>query len=148
MDSNLQFEFSNPSSNLGISWHLKNLSQHFHGKFTKIKIIEERITNSTMFCMASQFTTYFNENFWWHCLKITTKFLCAGNAAGTFWVIGKHDNDYNKKFWQYPVNIFLIMLNWSITKKWKFVNLKFIYRRQFTHSFYKQNCRVVKAMDC
>ena len=35
----------------------------------------------------------------------------------TFWVIGTHDNDYNKKFWQDQEKIFLIMLNWSITKK-------------------------------
>ena len=35
----------------------------------------------------------------------------------TFWVIGTHNNDYNKKFWQDQVNIFLIMLIWSITKK-------------------------------
>ena len=35
------------------NWYLEILSQHFHGKFTKIKITEERITNCTMFCMAS-----------------------------------------------------------------------------------------------
>ena len=29
-DSNLQFDFNNPSSNLGKSWHLKNFSHHFH----------------------------------------------------------------------------------------------------------------------
>ena len=34
-----------------------------------------------------------------------------------FWVIGTHENDYNKKFWQDQIKIFLIMLNWSITKK-------------------------------
>ena len=46
----------------------------------------------------------------------------------TFWVIGTHDNDYNKKFWQDQVKIFLIMLNLSTTKKWKFVDLKFTYK--------------------
>ena len=35
----------------------------------------------------------------------------------TFWVIGTHANEYNKKFWQDQVKIFLIMLNWCITKK-------------------------------
>ena len=49
--------------------------------------------------------------------------------AATFWVIGTHDNDYNKKSWQDQVKIFLIKLNWSITKKWKFVDLKFTYRK-------------------
>ena len=43
--------------------------------------------------------------------------------AGTFLVIGTHDNDYNKKSWHDQIKIFLIMLNWSIDKKWKFVNL-------------------------
>ena len=40
----------------------------------------------------------------------------------TFCVIDTHDNDYNKKSWQDQVKIFLIMLNWSTTKKWKFVD--------------------------
>ena len=35
----------------------------------------------------------------------------------TFWVIGTLANEYNKKFWQDQVKIFLIMLNWCITKK-------------------------------
>ena len=46
----------------------------------------------------------------------------AGLEAETFWVIGTHDNDYNKKFWQDQVKIVLIMLNWSIPNKWKFVD--------------------------
>ena len=49
--------------------------------------------------------------------------------AETFWVIGTHDNDYNKKSWQDQVKISLIMLNLSITKKWKLVDLKFTYRK-------------------
>ena len=55
--------------------------------------------------------------------------ILHGLEAGTFWVIGTHDNDYNKKSWQDKVKIFLIMLIWSINEKWKFVNLKFIYRK-------------------
>ena len=35
MDSNLQFEFSNPSSNLGQIWYLENLSNHLLRKFRK-----------------------------------------------------------------------------------------------------------------
>ena len=48
--------------------------------------------------------------------------ILAGLEAETFWVIGTHDNDYNKKSRQDQVKIFLIMLNWSTTKKWKFVD--------------------------
>ena len=55
--------------------------------------------------------------------------ILAGLEAETFWVIGTHDNDYNKKFWQDQIKIFLIMLNWSTTKKWKFVDLKFTYKK-------------------
>ena len=50
--------------------------------------------------------------------------ILAGLEAETFWVIGTHDNDSNKKSWQDQVKIFLIMLNLSTTKKWKFVDLK------------------------
>ena len=55
--------------------------------------------------------------------------ILAGLEAETLWVIGTHDNDYNKKSWQDQVKIFLIMLNWSIPKKWKFVDLKFTYKK-------------------
>ena len=49
--------------------------------------------------------------------------------TGAFLVIGTHDNDYDKKSWHDQVKIILIMLNWSISEKWKFVNLKFTYRK-------------------
>ena len=55
--------------------------------------------------------------------------IMPGLETGTFWVIGRHANEYYKKSWQDQVKIFLIMLNWSIAKKWKFVNLKFKYRK-------------------
>ena len=62
--------------------------------------------------------------------KITTKwFWPAGLEAKTFWVIGTHDNDHNKKCWQDQVKIFLILLKLSTTKKWKFVDLKFTYKK-------------------
>ena len=48
--------------------------------------------------------------------------ILTGLEEETFWVIGTHDNDYNKKFWQEQVKIVSIMLNWSIPKKWKFVD--------------------------
>ena len=51
--------------------------------------------------------------------------ILPGLAEETLWVVGTHDNDYNKKSWQDQVKIFLIMLNWSTTKKWKFFDLKF-----------------------
>ena len=55
--------------------------------------------------------------------------ILAGLEDGTFWVIGTYGNDYNKKSWQDQVEIFLIMLNLSTTKKWKFVDLKFTYKK-------------------
>ena len=55
--------------------------------------------------------------------------ILAGLEAETLLEIGTHDNDYNKKSWQDQVKIFLIMLNWSIPKKWKFVDLKFTYKK-------------------
>ena len=42
--------------------------------------------------------------------------ILAGLEAETLWVIGTYDNDYNKKFWQDQVKIFLIMLNWSTAR--------------------------------
>ena len=55
--------------------------------------------------------------------------ILAGLEAETFWVIGTHNNDYNKKSRQDQIKFFLIMLNWSITNKWKFVDLKFPSRK-------------------
>ena len=54
--------------------------------------------------------------------------ILPGLQAGTFWVIGTHDNDFDKKSWKDQVKIFLITLNWIIPKKWVFVNWKFLYR--------------------
>ena len=48
--------------------------------------------------------------------------ILSGIEAETIWVIGTHDNNYNKKSWQDQLKKFLIMLNWSIPKKWKFVD--------------------------
>ena len=55
--------------------------------------------------------------------------ILAGLKAETFWVIGTYDNDYNKKFWQDQVKIFLILLYLSITKNWKFVDLNITYKK-------------------
>ena len=51
--------------------------------------------------------------------------ILPGLETGTSWVISTHNNDYNEKSWQDQVKIFLIMLNWSIGKEYRFVNLKF-----------------------
>ena len=81
-------------------------------------------------------------------LEINYQVILPGLEEETFWVIGTHDNDYNLKSWQDQVKIFLIMLNWSITKKWKF-SIKSLHKeRQFGLTFYEQNDRVVEAMDC
>ena len=56
--------------------------------------------------------------------------ILPGLEAETFWVLGTHNNGNNKKSLQDQVKMFLIMLNWSITKKWKFVELKFTYRKK------------------
>ena len=63
--------------------------------------------------------------------------ILAGLEAETFSVIGTHDNNYNKKFWQDQVKIFLIMLNRSTTKKWKFVDLKFTYKKDSLVTIFK-----------
>ena len=56
MDSNLQFEFNNSSSNLGKNGILKTSATTFFENLEKEKITEERITSSAMFWMGSYFT--------------------------------------------------------------------------------------------
>ena len=80
-------------------------------------------------------------------MKNNDQVSLAGLEAETFWVIGTHDNDYNKKFWQDQVKIFLILLNLSTTKKWKFVDLIYIQKDSLVTPIIDKNCRVVKAMD-
>ena len=55
-------------------------------------------------------------------VKNNDQVILPGLEEETFWVIGTHDNDYNKKSRQDQVKIFLIMLNWSTTKKLKFID--------------------------
>ena len=62
-------------------------------------------------------------------VKNNDQVILAGLEAETFLVIGTYDNNYNKKSWQDQVKIFLILLNLSTTKKWKFVDLKFTYKK-------------------
>ena len=64
--------------------------------------------------------------------------ILPGLEEEIFWVIGTHDNDYNKKSRQDQVKIFLIMLNWSTTKKWKFVDYSIHTKRQFGQTYYGQ----------
>ena len=51
-----------------------------------------------MFLIASYFTAYFLENSWWHREK-NDQVILPGLEEETFWVIGTHDDEYNKKFW-------------------------------------------------
>ena len=62
-------------------------------------------------------------------VKNNDQVILAGLEAETFLVIGTYDNNYKKKSWQDEVKIFLILLNLSTTKKWKFVDLKFTYKK-------------------
>ena len=62
-------------------------------------------------------------------VEYNDQLILPGLETGTSWVISTHNNDYNEKSWQDQVKIFLIMLNWSIGKNWKFVNLKFTYKK-------------------
>ena len=43
--------------------------------------------------------------------------ILPGLEEETIWVIGTYNNDFNKNSWQDQVKMFLIMLNWCITKK-------------------------------
>ena len=61
MDSNLQFEFSNSSSNLGKTGILTTSATTFFENLDKEKITEEGITSSVIFWMASDFTVYFSK---------------------------------------------------------------------------------------
>ena len=74
-----------------------------------------------MFWIASYFTAYFLETAD-DIVENNNQVILPGLEEETFWVFGTHDNDYNKKSRQDQVKIFLIMLNWSTTKKWKFVD--------------------------
>ena len=50
-------------------------------------------------------------------VKNNDQVIMPGLETGTFWVNGRHDKDNNKKSRQDQVKIFLIMLNWVISKK-------------------------------
>ena len=62
MYSNLQFEYSNPSSNLGKNWYFENSATTFFENLERNKIARERVTSNAMFLIASYFTAYFLEN--------------------------------------------------------------------------------------
>ena len=62
MDSNLQFEFSNPSSNLEKTGILKTSATTFFKNLGRNKITGERVTSNSMFWISSYFTAYFLEN--------------------------------------------------------------------------------------
>ena len=107
---------------------LKTSATTFFENLKRNKITGKRITSNAMFLIASYFTAYFLENSWWRRGK-NGQVILPGLEEETFWVIGTHDNDYNKKCWQDQVKIFLILLNLITTKKWKSINLKFTYKK-------------------
>ena len=52
-----------------------------------------------MFWIVSYFTANFSKTAD-DIMDINDQVILAGLEAETFWVIGTHDNDYNKKSWQ------------------------------------------------
>ena len=58
-----------------------------------------------MFWIACYFTAYFLETAD-DIVENNDQVILAKLKAETFWVIGTHDNDYNKKSWQDQVKIF------------------------------------------
>ena len=63
LDSNLQFEYINSSSNLGEkAGNLKSSATTFFENLGRNKITGERVTSNAMFCITSYFTAYFLEN--------------------------------------------------------------------------------------
>ena len=63
MDSNLQFEYINSSSNLGKkTGNLKSSATTLFENLGKNIINEERITSGAIFWMSSYFTEYFLED--------------------------------------------------------------------------------------
>ena len=81
-------------------------------------------------------------------VKNNDQVILSGIEAETIWVIGTHDNNYNKKSWQDQLKKFLIMLKWSIPKKWNLLIENLHTGIQFSYRLYRQHGRVVKAMDC
>ena len=73
--------------------------------------------------------------------------ILPGLEEEIFWVIGTHDNDYNKKSRQDQVKIILIMLNWSTIKKWNLSIKVYIQKYSLVTPLMDKNCREVKAMD-
>ena len=51
--------------------------------------------------------------------------ILPGLEEETFWVIGTHANEYNKKFWQDQVKIFFNYAELMYHNKIKFVDSKF-----------------------
>ena len=96
MDGNLQFEFSNSSSNLEKTGILKTSATTFFENLDKEKITKERITSSVIFWMASYFTAYFSKTAD-DIVDNNDRLILTRLKTGIFLVIGTQDNDYNKK---------------------------------------------------
>ena len=146
MDGNLQFEFSNSSSNLEKTGILKTSATTFFENLDKEKITEERITSSVIFWMASYFTAYFSKTAD-DIVENNDQVILPRLETGIFWWIDTQDNDYNKKSWQEQVkNFWLCWIEVSLRNGNLWIENLHI-ERQFRHSFYGQNRRVVKAKD-
>ena len=95
IDSNLLFDFSYPSSNLGKNWYLENLSHHllllFRKKITEKEFSAQRCFGRlvTLLHISSKSADDIVEN--------NDQVILQGLEEGSFSVIGTHNNDYNKK---------------------------------------------------
>ena len=96
IDSNLQFEFSNPRSNLVKSGILKTSANTFFQNLEKNKITEEKNYQK---CDVLDVVTLLNiaSKTAGDIVKNNNQVILLGLEAGSFSMIGTHDNDYNKE---------------------------------------------------
>ena len=100
-----------------------------------------------MFWIASYFTAYFSKTAD-DIVEKNDQVILVRLETGIFWVIGTQDNDYNKKSWQDQVkNFWLCWIEVSLRNGNLSIENGHI-ERQFSHSFYGQNVREIKAKDC
>ena len=110
MDSNLQFEFSNPRSNLVKSGILKTSAKTF---FQNLEKKQNNWRKNYQQCDVLDVVTLLNiaSKPAGDIVKNNNQVILLGLEAGSFSMIGTHDNDYNKESWPDQVKIFLIILN-------------------------------------
>ena len=110
MDSNLQFEFSNPRSNLVKSGILKTSAKTF---FQNLEKKQNNWRKNYQQCDVLDVVTLLNiaSKPAVDIVKNNNQVILLGLEAGSFSMIYTHDNDYNKQSWPDQVKIFLIILN-------------------------------------